>query len=574
MPLRFSILDPPSSILDPLYLVLLAAEGRFPRGPGFYFSLVKLLLVVVVYLCWLRTCWWVEQDAAALKMPRSTWNPVMLGSGLAGLLAVWLLPWFLLSFPLLLLLYLAPTLVYVWLRNQRAAPKDRVLTLGHIERLLQRRPVLAVREDKRPPPMRFVPRGAAQRGEDPDWLARRQGVKLYRAALDLIHQAVRGRVTEIYLEAYPEGTAVQFGADGLLRPLPPLKGAAGDALPQLFKVVAGIDVAEKRRPQAGRFTVEVGDRPLDFRVATTGGGAGEKMVLQVRDPARRPVELNRLGMQKGLREQVHNLVTQPHGLFLICGPADSGKTSTLYACLNAIDRAGKTVVTIEEAVESRLGKVTQVEINPAAGKTFASELERVLRQMPDVLGIGELRDRETATLACRAARDGCMVLAAVQAAGPLAALVRLTEMGLDPALLAGSVSALLGQRLVRVLCRRCKVRYKPYPERVRKANLPLDKIDYFFKPRLATAPPNGADRKRKDEEVCPRCKGAGYFGRTGIFELVVINQRMRKLIRGGLDLRAIKQEAVKNGLVYLEEDALRQVLKGRTSIQEVLRVFD
>ncbi len=288
------------------------------------------------------------------------------------------------------------------------------------------------------------------------------------------------------------------------------------------------------------------------------------MVLRILDPTRQVASLTRVGMREPMRKVIRNIVTQPHGLFIVCGPTGAGKSTTLYACLAEIDRFQKNVITIENPVEYHIDNVTQIEINPKAGKTFASELRSILRQDPDVIYIGEIRDQETAEIACQAAQTGHMVFTTLHANDTVTALARLIDLGVQPFMVANAVSAILGQRLVRVLCEHCKQRYKPNADLLRKANLPADKIKFFCRP-----PERDGD---DDDSVCPYCKGSGYFGRTGVFELLEITDSIRDMVRENPNFNAIKQEAVKHGMKYLQEDGLRQVIEGRTSIQELLRV--
>ena len=310
-------------------------------------------------------------------------------------------------------------------------------------------------------------------------------------------------------------------------------------------------------------------RQVDFRVATAGSVVGEKMVMRILDPTRQVASLTRVGMREPMRKQVRTIVTQPHGLFIVCGPTGAGKSTTLYACLSEIDRYQKNVITIENPVEYHMDNVTQIEVNPKAGKTFASELRSILRQDPDVIYIGEIRDQETAEIACQAAQTGHMVFTTLHANDTVTALARLIDLGVQPFMVANAVSAVLGQRLVRILCPHCKQRYKPNAELLRKANLPADKIKFFFRP---------PDRKKSDDDdggsggSCAFCGGTGYRGRTGVFELLEISDGVRDMIRENPNFNAIKQEAVKHGMKYLQEDGLRQVIEGHTSIQELLRV--
>jgi general secretion pathway protein E len=294
--------------------------------------------------------------------------------------------------------------------------------------------------------------------------------------------------------------------------------------------------------------------------------------MRILDSARQVADLKKLGMRPKMREVVHQLAMSPHGLLIVCGPTGAGKSTTLYACLQEIDRYQKNVITVENPVEYTIPNVTQIEVNPRAGKTFASELRSILRQDPDVIYIGEIRDQETAEIACQAAQTGHMVFTTLHANDTTTALARLIDLGVAPFTVSASVSAILGQRLVRILCPKCKRRYRPNPEMLRKANLPADKIDYFYRP-----PPEaeGGETEKNGGETkspCRYCGGTGYRGRTGVFELLVLNDRIRDLVRENPNLNAIRQEAVKHGMKYLQEDGLLQVIEGRTSIQELLRV--
>jgi type II secretory ATPase GspE/PulE/Tfp pilus assembly ATPase PilB-like protein len=258
-------------------------------------------------------------------------------------------------------------------------------------------------------------------------------------------------------------------------------------------------------------------------------------------------------------------------MVIVCGPTGSGKSTTLYSCLNQIDRFQKNVMTIENPVECQVHNVTQIEVNLKAGKTFASELRSMLRQDPDVIMIGEIRDAETAEIACQAAQTGHLVFTTIHANDTVTSIVRLLDLGVQPATLASALSAVLGQRLVRLLCPVCRVKYKPNPDMLQKANLPADKIKHFYRPPDPKEQPQ-SDDPDEPPPVCENCGGAGYRGRAGIFELLVVNDRIRDLIRENPNVNALRQEAVKSGMKYLQEDGLRQVIQGKTSIQELLRV--
>lgn len=563
----------PSSLLADLSPVL-AQGGAFPRGPGFYFSLPKLIFLLLGFFLWLRLCWWVNRDTEQVELPRDTWNSYIFAAGVAGLALLWLSPWFWVTWIGSIVLVGLVGLVYVQQRNQRVEPAERVLNQYHLQDLLSRYLKLrfsgnsaAAAEAKEP--IRFIGRSMGQREADPRRVSRVEGAKGYKAALHMVYEALKSRATDIHLEPSKEEMSVRFRVDGVMQHADPFSRVMGDAVVNIFKVLCNMDITEKRKPQDGSFSADVETRTVDFRVATAGSVMGEKLVMRVLDKSQQIVSLKKIGMREKMVEQIRQVVRQPHGLFLVCGPTGAGKSTTLYACLNEIDRFQQNIITIENPVEYHLANVTQIEVNVRAGKSFANELRSILRQDPDVIMIGEIRDQETAEIACQAAQTGHMVFSTVHANDTVTAIGRMIDLGVQPFLLANSLSAILSQRLVRVLCPKCKSRYKPNPEILRKANLPADKIKYFYKARTES---EGGEDGGSTEDKCEFCGGTGYFGRTGVFELLVITDAMRVLIRENPNLTAVKQEAVKQGMRYLYEDGFRQVIEGRTSIQELMRV--
>jgi type II secretory ATPase GspE/PulE/Tfp pilus assembly ATPase PilB-like protein len=497
----------------------------------------------------------------------------MLGCGMLGLLVVWLLPWFIVSFVCLLALFLSPSLAYANLRNRRVPGPQRVLTPEHLRSLVKRFLRIEIPEKKAVEkdtgvPVKFIGKSFNQIDEDRGRVARAEGSRGFKAAREMVYEAIQARATDIHMEPTKDEVAVRFRVDGILKATDPFSRQMGDSVINIFKVLSNLDITEKRKPQDGSFSAEVEDREVDFRVATAGSVAGEKLVLRILDKSQQIVRLRRLGMREKAHEQILEIVNQPHGLFIVCGPTGAGKSTTLYACLNEIDRFQKNIITVENPVEYNLSNITQIEINTKAGKDFATELRSILRQDPDVIMIGEVRDHETAEIACQAAQTGHMVFTTLHANDTVTALSRLLDLGVQPYMIASALSGVLGQRLVRLLCPKCKVRYKPNPDMLRKANLPADKIKFFYRP----PEPQEQEKDGDEPKVCSKCGGSGYYGRTGIFELLVITDRIREMIRDNPNLNAIRQEAVKSGMRYLQEDGLRQVIEGKTSIQELLRV--
>ena len=380
------------------------------------------------------------------------------------------------------------------------------------------------------------------------------------AAKELVYDAVIRRATDIHLEPTTEQLSIRYRIDGILHSAEPFDRPTGDAVLNVFKVLAAMDISEKRKPQDGSFGAKLESRGVDFRVATSGSKSGEKMVMRILDNASSVGKLEEVGLRTKMVNEVRSVVTQPHGMFLCCGPTGSGKTTTLYACLREIDRFQKNIITVEDPIEYHLDNITQMEINTKSGATFAGSLRSILRQDPDVIMIGEIRDQETATIACQAATTGHFVFSTVHSNDTITALFRLLDLGVEPFMIASALTAVLGQRLVRQLCDTCKEPYKPKPEFLKKSQPPR---------RQGRRLLSQADRIRGG---LPGLWGDRYIGRTGIFELLVITEPMRDLIRENPSLNAIKAEARKNGMIYLQEDGLRQVIQGKTSIDELLRV--
>lgn len=563
---------------DPTMVVTLADAGalllaEFPRGPGFYYSLPKVLAVALVYLGWIRACAWVDGDAPALHLPRSMWLTVLWLDGVFGLLVVWLLPWFVVSFSLLVFLAVAPTLAYIYVRDQKVGPGEQVLSPAGLERFFgQLFRINFKRSGKNQTheiPVRFIGKSFGQSNEDESRVSQAKGSKGYRAARRMVYEAIQERATDIHLEPNKEDMTLRFRIDGILQAAAPFTREMGESVINIFKVLGRMDISEKRRPQDGSFSAQIEERLVDFRVASAGSVLGEKLVLRILDTSQQITELERLGMGHRLHEEIERLATQPHGMFIVCGPTGAGKTTTLYACLHEIDRLTTNVITIENPVEYKVSNATQIEINVKAGKTFASELRSILRQDPDVIFVGEIRDNETAEIACQAAQTGHMVFTSLHANDSVTALARLIDLGVQPFMLSNAISAILAQRLIRLLCPACKVKYKPSAAELRRLNLPGETVRALYRPPEENEVPQADDG---EPELCEQCEGKGYFGRTGIFELMVVNDRMRELIRENPDMNAIRQEAVKSGMRYLFEEGQAQVLAGKTSLSELLRV--
>jgi type II secretory ATPase GspE/PulE/Tfp pilus assembly ATPase PilB-like protein len=378
------------------------------------------------------------------------------------------------------------------------------------------------------------------------------------AAQKMLLASIKVEATDIHME--PRGDDqyhIRFRVDGVLQNHATLSVDGGKGVISALKVVSDMDIAERRRPQDGGFAAIYEGSRYDMRAASTPTSSGEKMVIRVLKSSGGMTNsgLTAVGLRTPILTQLREVIHKPYGMFLVTGPTGSGKTTTVYASLNEIDAAQHNITTIEDPVEYRLDGITQISVNTQAGVTFASILRSVLRQDPDVLLVGEIRDKETAEIACQAALTGHFVFSTLHANDTVATVTRMLDLGLDPMLIQTAVTAVLAQRLARRLCPACKEPYEP----------PADLLA-----RLAIKP--GVVKTIYREKGCEACGGSGYKGRTGLHELLVMNDEIRGLITAQPSIQDLRAAARRNQTRSLQTDGLLKVMKGLTSVNEVVRV--
>lgn len=384
----------------------------------------------------------------------------------------------------------------------------------------------------------------------------------------LVREAFNAGASDIHLEATREGLRARLRLDGVLGEVASPPHGLQQAVVSRVKLQANLDIAERRAPQDGRFRVRLEERELDLRVSTVPTLYGESVVLRLLDRGGRPVTLLDLGMSDEVRLQVERLAQRPHGIVLATGPTGSGKTTTLYAALGMRDPAREKIVTVEDPVEYHLAGVSQVPIHPKGGVTFATALRSVLRQDPDVLMVGEMRDAETAGIAVQAAMTGHLVFSTLHTNDALSALTRLADLHVEPYLIAATVEAVLAQRLVRRICHACRESYRP--ERS-VTDLLLGELT-VSEPSLHLVKAPTATTPLFRGSGCPECRGTGYRGRIAIAELMVMTEELRQALLGAASLARLRSLAKDQGMVPLRQDGWRKVFAGITTVEEVLRV--
>ncbi|HKE40556.1 MAG TPA: type II secretion system ATPase GspE [Casimicrobiaceae bacterium] len=372
----------------------------------------------------------------------------------------------------------------------------------------------------------------------------------------LLLQALRERASDIHFEPYEARSVVRFRIDGELRDVIEPPRALHAALVSRLKVMASLDIAEKRLPQDGRMALKLGDKSVDVRVSTLPTGPGERVVLRLLDKDAARLDLAALGMSEATLDTVDRLIREPHGIVLVTGPTGSGKTTTLYAAMSRLPRGVLNIMTVEDPIEFALDGVGQTQVNPRIELSFARSLRSILRQDPDIIMIGEIRDLETAQIAVQASLTGHLVLATLHTNDAASAVTRLADMGIEPYLLASSLLGVLAQRLVRCLCPECRQAEAPTAgEGALLSKLALPTSQRLYRP-----------------EGCAACGQSGYKGRTGIYELILIDETMRRLIHDRAGEPALREACARAGVRTLAADGARWLADGTTSLAELLRV--
>lgn len=375
---------------------------------------------------------------------------------------------------------------------------------------------------------------------------------------NIFFQAVHSRASDIHIEPYENEVRIRFRVDGVLHDVLTLPKHQIAALLSRVKIMANLNIAERRLPQDGQSRIKIGQNLVDIRVSVIPTLGGERVVLRLLDKGSGGLGLNEIGFHPDTLSRFRNLISIPHGIILLTGPTGSGKTTTLYAAISELNSEDRNIITAEDPVEYQLPGIGQMQIKPKINLTFANCLRHILRQDPDVIMVGEIRDIETAEIAIQASLTGHLVLSTLHTNDSASAVTRLIDMGIEPYLISSSVAAIMAQRLLRIICPKCKKHYKPKNEIIsllsENENTP------------------GIRDKLYKGAGCEDCLQTGYFGRTGIFELLTIDDDIRELIIKRSASNVIKEAAIEKGMTTLREDGLRKALSGETTLEEVCRV--
>jgi len=396
---------------------------------------------------------------------------------------------------------------------------------------------------------------ASQLAEPEDLMESQDDAPIIRLINALLTEAVREDASDIHIESFEHSMVVRIRVDGVLREVLRPQRALAPLLVSRIKVMAKLDIAEKRLPQDGRISLRVAGRAVDVRVSTLPAGHGERVVLRLLDKQAGRLDLEHLGMAAATRQEMEHLIHHPHGIILVTGPTGSGKTTTLYAALARLNDSKRNILTVEDPIEYYLDGIGQTQVNTKVDMSFARGLRAILRQDPDVVMVGEIRDLETVEIAVQASLTGHLVLSTLHTNTAVGSVTRLRDMGIEPFLLSSSLIGVLAQRLVRLLCPECKEAYQANAADCALLGVPVDEPPTLYRAGSG----------------CPHCNQMAYRGRTGIYELVVVDEAMRGMIHDGSSEHELEQYA-RRRTPGIRDDGFRRVLAGVTSMEEVLRV--
>lgn len=527
---------------------------------GGYISIVKLVLFLGGYLPWLLLLGWAYKDAKAVSTSVPLWIGLLLGAGFLGVLLWWLIPVFVVGLLAYVLVVGGTALAYVKHRNTRVLDFDKVLTFDHFKSLVAKSDKLEAMEN-----FMFI---TANNNEVPSPEPRTPTFFGYRTAYDVLTDAVWRRASTVNFAPKGDVYEVVYNIDGAAMKQPPLQRDQMDYLIHFLKEVAGLDAKEKRKPQKGKFRTRQTKTNTDWEVQTAGSTAGEQVRLThvTKESAMR---LGDLGLTQDQFAHLNGFKQMSQGLFLITGPRKSGITTTMYALLRDHDAFLNNINTIEKQPSSQLLNITQTvfSLTDTGTSTYAKKLQSLVRMGPDVVGVGECEDAATAKIASAAAKDGKIVYVVMQSDSVLQALGKWLKLVEDRRLVAETLMGISNQRMLRKLCPTCKQGYAPNKELLKKFNLPAEKAKVLFRPGKEVFD------KRGKPSVCEDCQGTGFIGRMGVFEMIVLNEELKKAVKTVKQLPELGMQFRKAKMLYLQEQALRRVITGTTAINEMIRVL-
>ena len=546
----------------------------FKRGPGFYMNWLKILACWLVFLCWVHTTDWISTDCQQVRLQYVRWNPIVFGTFMAFFVLVWLLPWFWLGFPLLVVAYITPLTMYIIYRNQQVTTDQRVLTRQHIRYWLSQnlgKVGVKIEAEKKAawelgPPVKLEAAGGDERDNRANTLSARQSPG-FNDTRGLVAETLSRRADATMLEFAQEQVAVRYMIDGVWHNDEPKERETADPILEVLKTLCGLNPQERQARQKGAFTVNYDSIDYSAALTSQGTATGERVVIQFENEKVQFKTLDELGMRAKMQEQILEVLNGTTGLVLFSGMPASGLRSSTNVLLQKTDRFTREFMAVEDEAQP-YERVENIPVTTYRSDADASEDQRLMkvlvklfRMEPDVLVMRDLIDGESLNFVCEQINEKCMVVGTVRAKDCAEALLRVLALKLPPKTFARVITAVLNQRLIRTLCNECKEAYAPTPQVLQQLGIPPGRVQAFYRP------------PQEPDGVCPECNGVGYKGRTAIYELITVNDTMRKLVATGAKMDQIRQAARKAGMQNLQAEGIVLVAKGITSLQELMRVM-
>ncbi len=528
---------------------------------GGYISPVKYGIFIIFVLAWILLVKWVYDDAEEVATDEGLWTSVALVAGVLGTLIWLVIPIFFVGMLFYIVAVGGAGLSYVIHRNSRVADYDKVLTVDHIKGLFGRRE----KETGEIEGFLFI---TANNNEVPVPAPKTPDHFGYRAAYEILKDAAWRRASDIALSPTHDGYSLTYSVDGATVKQPPVERERAEYFIHFLKNMANLDINERRKPQRGDFSTSEQRQRIDWQVATAGSTVGEQVRIR-KTSSQNVTELNKLGLTDTQLQQLSAINQTAEGLFLVSGPKKSGVTSTFYALLRNHDAFINSICTLEREPSSKLPNITQnvYSLNDTGTTTFAKKLQYIIRMGPNIVGVADCRDPETAQTCAAAAKDGKIVYVTIEADNVIQALVKWLKLVGNRAAAVDKLLGLSGQRLLRKLCDECKEAYEPNRELLRKFNLPPEKAKVLYRAGHVVYDKHGKPRP------CDACQETGYVGRMGVFEMIMLSDDLKKAIIESKTLAEINAKFRSVRMLYLQEQALRKIIEGQTAVNEMVRVF-
>jgi len=528
---------------------------------GGYISPVKLIIFLILFFLWLPLPAWVYHDAETVKTREVFWTAIVLGAGLAAAIVWLVMPIFIIGMLFYLIATAATSLSYVMHRNARVPDFERILTAEHIKGLF-------VNEQKQLDTMEGFLFITANNNEVPIPQPKTPDFFGYKAAYDILTDAAWRRASNIVFSPTQQNYNVTYYVDGAALKQPTIARDQLDYFSRFVKNLADLDADEKRKPQKGRFRIRRGEEDTEWEVTTAGSTAGEQIHLK---PITKldMAKLADINLMPEQLEQLNKIREAKQGLFIVSGLKKAGVTTTFYALLRNHDAFLNNINTLERRPSAELPNVTQnvFTLSDTGTTTYAKRLQTIVRMGPDVIGVADCRDAETAQIACAAAKDGKTVYVTLEADNVIKALGKWMKLVGDRNLVAETLSGISNQRLLRKLCSECKQAYEPNKELLRKFNIPPEKAKVLYRPGKVQYTKHGKPI------TCENCQGTGFVGRTGVFEIITINDLLKNTIKQAKAMSEISTQFRRAKMLYLREQAMRKVIDGTTAVNEMVRIL-